>query len=147
MTVDEKSGKTNNEKVAEYMSKVSGIPMANCTNCLFWQRHPNKEFRGQCTHAVAIAAKAIATHEAATHIPLPLPEPQYPMFPIVTFSHEEDGVKKDDRVPSVIANEYGLQMGLVKWPVEYDPIYILFCFLYMTLEAYNELQKHESSGQ
>lgn len=119
--------KTNNEKSADLMLKLTGVKKPNCYECIFCRDiDPKHQFYRTCSSEVAMLIKK-------SRIPLEGvfgKDSRSPLFPTMHIP-TADGA---ETLPSIIALEMGVNSGLVKWPTDFDPIYILFCMFFTTKE-------------
>jgi hypothetical protein len=57
-----------------------------------------------------------------------------PLFPLVNMGDE------GEPIPALIGLEFGVNAGLVAWPTDFDPLYILWCVFFTTKEQAEEIQ-------
>lgn len=111
---------TEAEKAANYLIAKLAVIKPNCYQCAFFQRSTDNLFYGTCNADVAVGIKALGStlHKAYQA------DPHKPLFPLITMN---DGTQ----FPGLIALEFGVNAGLVRWPFRFDPLYILFCIFHL----------------
>jgi hypothetical protein len=110
---------TNNEESALELMKL-GFEFPNCYRCANCVKTDHR-FYISCGHPLAkaiIATEKVIREENNN--------PDGPLIPVLEV--EIDG--KEISIPGVIAKEFGVENKLFSWPVEFDPIYTLFCVFY-----------------
>lgn len=114
---------TNNESTARILLSL-GFEKPNCYKCQFFRKAPDHQHYGECTHAIADASRLVRQNKVDEGLIKESDTESY--FPIVYCDTDEGEIA----IPGVIAREFGINVGLVTWPISFDPIYIIFCALY-----------------
>lgn len=118
--------KTDNEKVARFLSKKTGVPLARCMQCIHSEPIKGTAYRISCLCPVALAISKTMVRQ---------PEDNDPHFPLLDEVNVETG--EVTQVPSIVASEYGYEfkdIGALRWPEIFDPEYIFFCMMYQKKE-------------
>ncbi len=123
---------TNNEQSAKHMLEVTGSEKPNCYNCHWCQDVVKHKFYRSCGVHVAQAIKQMK----GPLLDILGNSSRQPLFPVIPMDLPDGST---EIMPSIIALEFGINTDRVFWPIEFDPIYILYCAFYTPKEDVKQL--------